>query len=217
MMAAQLRAFEEKFGRPPGPDDPVFFDPDADEPRPVSLASFEAAGTAMLEAAGVSGAWIYASQHNDGLLPLPDGTFRTEADRRDWEDAIARYRRAHPDEPFDNDLDLQNFAAAAALTSLALAARDQECGAALAAQLRQRKPTGDSDTSVVRSFLAAAGPLVDGARSDPTASAAAVELARAWSGADLAGRVSAQSTRDSSDLDADVRLAYAVAGLDHIR
>jgi HEPN domain-containing protein len=28
--------FREKFGRDPGPDDPVFFDPDANEPRPMS-------------------------------------------------------------------------------------------------------------------------------------------------------------------------------------
>src|SRR5688500_13083409 len=28
-----LRAFREKFGRDPGPDDPMFFDPDADDPR----------------------------------------------------------------------------------------------------------------------------------------------------------------------------------------
>jgi hypothetical protein len=31
----QFRRFEEKFGRPPGPDDPLFFDPSADEPRPT--------------------------------------------------------------------------------------------------------------------------------------------------------------------------------------
>ena len=31
----QFRRFEEKFGRPPGQDDPIFFDPAADEPRPM--------------------------------------------------------------------------------------------------------------------------------------------------------------------------------------
>jgi hypothetical protein len=30
----QLAAFEEKFGRPPGPDEPIFFDPAADTPQP---------------------------------------------------------------------------------------------------------------------------------------------------------------------------------------
>jgi hypothetical protein len=32
----QARSFREKFGRDMGPDDPVFFDPDADEPLPLS-------------------------------------------------------------------------------------------------------------------------------------------------------------------------------------
>ena len=32
----QLESFEEKFGREAGPDDPLFFDPDYDEPRPLT-------------------------------------------------------------------------------------------------------------------------------------------------------------------------------------
>jgi hypothetical protein len=31
----QRRAFIDKFGREPGPDDPVFFDPDKDVPSPI--------------------------------------------------------------------------------------------------------------------------------------------------------------------------------------
>jgi hypothetical protein len=89
----------------------------------------------------------------------------------------------------------RKFSAAAALSSLALAARDKEYGAVLAAKLRQRTSAGDSDAVVVREFLASARPLVDIAGSDPETSAAAIELARAWSGADLATRVSAQRTQ----------------------
>ncbi len=32
----QLDAFREKFGRDPNDDDPIFFDPDADDPVPLS-------------------------------------------------------------------------------------------------------------------------------------------------------------------------------------
>ena len=32
----QLESFKEKFGREPGPDDPLFFDPDCDVPIPLS-------------------------------------------------------------------------------------------------------------------------------------------------------------------------------------
>ena len=62
-LEAQCRRFEEKFGRPPGPDDPLFFDPGADHPQPVSLPGLETATVGMLEAAGISPAWIYAYQH----------------------------------------------------------------------------------------------------------------------------------------------------------
>jgi len=34
MMHRQAERFRAKFGRDPGPDDPVFFDPSTDEPRP---------------------------------------------------------------------------------------------------------------------------------------------------------------------------------------
>jgi hypothetical protein len=32
----QLKSFKEKFGREAGPDDPLFFDPDYDEPTPLT-------------------------------------------------------------------------------------------------------------------------------------------------------------------------------------
>jgi hypothetical protein len=38
----QRKAFIEKFGRGPGPDDPVFFDPDKDVPTPMDPARFDA-------------------------------------------------------------------------------------------------------------------------------------------------------------------------------
>jgi hypothetical protein len=34
MMERQAERFRTKFGRDPGPEDPIFFNPDADEPRP---------------------------------------------------------------------------------------------------------------------------------------------------------------------------------------
>ena len=37
----QRQAFIKNFGREPGPDDPIFFDPDADTPRPVDMDAYE--------------------------------------------------------------------------------------------------------------------------------------------------------------------------------
>ena len=38
----QRKAFIEKFGREPGPDDPAFFEPDKDLPTPIDPARFDA-------------------------------------------------------------------------------------------------------------------------------------------------------------------------------
>lgn len=106
---AQYRRFERKFGRPPGPDDPIFFDPDSDEPAPLSLLDAERESTGMLEAAGVHPAWIYANQHTGGLLPRPDGTFADPANTRDWDQAIERYLRTHPGESVDHDAEAAKY------------------------------------------------------------------------------------------------------------
>ena len=37
-ITGQLKSFKEKFGREPGPDDPLFFDPDYDVPTPLTEA-----------------------------------------------------------------------------------------------------------------------------------------------------------------------------------
>jgi hypothetical protein len=58
----QEQRFIEKFGHPPGPTDPVFFDPHADEPQ--SMID-EAVDHYLLEAmrkAGIHPALIYAYQ-----------------------------------------------------------------------------------------------------------------------------------------------------------
>jgi hypothetical protein len=39
----QRAAFVEKFGREPGPNDPVFFDPDADTPQPFPCEKYHVA------------------------------------------------------------------------------------------------------------------------------------------------------------------------------
>ena len=48
----QIGLFREKFGREPGPDDPVFFDPDADVPTPADMDKVE---TEIIQAARKAG------------------------------------------------------------------------------------------------------------------------------------------------------------------
>ena len=49
----QRKAFIEKFGREPGPDDPVFFDPDKDVPTPIDLARMDADLEKAIRDAGI--------------------------------------------------------------------------------------------------------------------------------------------------------------------
>jgi len=68
----QTAAFRRKFGRDMGPDDPFFFDPDADTPRFRSPSDADYAidwiARLMVEA-HVDPAAIYAFKRTGGLIP----------------------------------------------------------------------------------------------------------------------------------------------------
>jgi len=53
LLDRQRELFIEKFGREPGPDDPVWFDPDEDEPTPFDRAKLERAFRGAAERAGL--------------------------------------------------------------------------------------------------------------------------------------------------------------------
>ena len=213
-LQAQVRRFEEKFGRPPGPGDPLFFDPDADEPQPFSLLGVENETVAMLEAAGISAAWIYAHQHTDGLLPRPDGTFNSESDRAEWQEAVDRYVKLHqPDEPVDHEAETRKLQNVLIGMTLTMAADDPEYAASLAARLAVPGAGEDSEAAVLRTYLRAwEDDLTSQLRSDTATENAACEYARAWAGADLAESVrnAARAPAGAVIVDA-VLLAIAVA------
>ena len=52
LMEEQVTAFREKFGRDPAPEDPLIFDPDADEPQPLPKESVDRV-FALMEEAGL--------------------------------------------------------------------------------------------------------------------------------------------------------------------
>ena len=52
----QRKAFIEKFGREPGPEDPVFFDPDKDTPTPIDPGRMEADLEKALRDSGIDSA-----------------------------------------------------------------------------------------------------------------------------------------------------------------
>ena len=53
LLERQREAFRAKFGRDPGSEDPVFFDPKADDPRPLNDESLVATVVDAIRAAGM--------------------------------------------------------------------------------------------------------------------------------------------------------------------
>jgi hypothetical protein len=70
VLKGQREAFEEKFGRPPGPEDPLFFDPTADTPQPIPPEKI-AALEAMMAEHGMDQEWFLrrqAEREEEGAL-----------------------------------------------------------------------------------------------------------------------------------------------------
>lgn len=90
----QTAAFRQKFGREMGPDDPFFFDPDADTPqfRGPEDAEYAIGFLARLMAeGGGEAAAIYAFKRTGGLFP--SCTMPLDAhDLLEWNAAVYEYR-----------------------------------------------------------------------------------------------------------------------------
>jgi len=92
MLQQQLQAFREKFGREPGPDDPIFFDPDADTPQPFRLEKFLEKSTEAMVAAGTRPEIIFAHRKTGGLIVTEENQEKLSAeDIAEWEAAIDEY------------------------------------------------------------------------------------------------------------------------------
>ncbi|HEY7084536.1 MAG TPA: hypothetical protein VH519_06940 [Hyphomicrobiaceae bacterium] len=88
----QRQRFREKFGRDPGPSDPVFFEPDATEPVPMSAVKVEAETIEAMRKAGTPPQFIYAYKRTGGLLLMENMREHWPPDRvKEWDDAIDQY------------------------------------------------------------------------------------------------------------------------------
>ncbi len=97
---AQLESFRKKFGRDPGPSDPLLFDPDSDIPKPVDPEKVRLEMVELMSKAGLDPEFIYAYSKT-GLMPSDENKhLLSEEDWVEWEAAITEYReklrgRAH--------------------------------------------------------------------------------------------------------------------------
>lgn len=92
----QLARFREKFGREPAPGDPVLFDPDAGEPRPMDPAALETAMVEAMEQAGIDPAKIYAFRRTGRIVTEDNVRVLSQQDLDEWQAAIEEYERRAP-------------------------------------------------------------------------------------------------------------------------
>jgi hypothetical protein len=90
-VAAQLKAFQRKFGREPGPDDPVFFDPNASSPQPLSGFEIDRQIVILMEAAGIPPELIYAFKRTGLLVAEESYATLPEAERRAYIEALEEF------------------------------------------------------------------------------------------------------------------------------
>ena len=86
-------AFIRKFGRPPGRDDPVYFDPDADIPRPMPLDRTHRETRKLFIASGAPPEIIYAFEKAGRIVTEQNKRFLTQAELLEWDEAVRELRR----------------------------------------------------------------------------------------------------------------------------
>jgi hypothetical protein len=96
IITEQKRLFREKFGREPGPKDPLFFDPDAATPQFLSEERQDKLWKSLLQAAGDSGidpALVYAMNKTGRIVTHHNVKFLTDAELQEWNDAVDEYHQ----------------------------------------------------------------------------------------------------------------------------
>jgi hypothetical protein len=87
----QREAFIEKFGREPGPDDPVFFDPDYDTPVALSEKKLRAHALEAMRAAEIPPYLVYAYAKTGFIVNELRYKQMSSADRAEYNAAIEEY------------------------------------------------------------------------------------------------------------------------------
>jgi hypothetical protein len=93
-----LYRFREKFGRDPGPDDPIFFDPHSDQPLPLGQEAltemWERLADAMVCQGEITPETAYAIKKTGLLVTEQTKDLLRDAELHEWNDALEEYRNA---------------------------------------------------------------------------------------------------------------------------
>jgi hypothetical protein len=92
LLEEQRQKFIKKYGREPGPNDPVFFD--MPHPEQVEHLTVEA-----MKAAGLDPAIIYAYEKTGRLVTEDNQQLLSDADLAEWDAAIEEYEMKHRKPP----------------------------------------------------------------------------------------------------------------------
>jgi hypothetical protein len=93
LLDRQRERFRWRFGRDPGPNDPIFFDPysPGSDPVPITVERIDQEIRRAFVAAGTPPELVYASEKT-GFFPTEEGYRRmSPEDRTEWDAAIEEY------------------------------------------------------------------------------------------------------------------------------
>jgi len=212
---AARRRFREKFGRLPGPTDPLFFDPDSDEPQMISVDDFDDPMIDMLEAAGISSAWLYAYERTGGLLPRYDGSFASEWDRSEWNKVIAEYRTEHdPGAKLDHEAETAKLRAILVYSSLSTMSIDPEHSVSVNSRLTDGRSV-DDEIAVLQAYLRQnQDSYIQRLGANQEVLRKAQTYARMWAGPYLAAALREASAGNRKNLSDPALLAAALAAFE---
>lgn len=97
VLRKQEERFIKKFGRPPGPEDPIFFDEDAATPMPMNMRGYREAVVEAMKVAGVPDELIYAYNKTGLMLTEEARNLMPDADVEEFEAAVEEFRLLFPD------------------------------------------------------------------------------------------------------------------------
>jgi hypothetical protein len=93
----RLCRFREKFGREPSPNDPIFFDPDSDQPVPLPREAlnemWNRLADAMLCQGEMTAEDAYAMKKTGYLVTEQTKHLLSDTQRAEWNDAVEEYGR----------------------------------------------------------------------------------------------------------------------------
>ena len=91
----QLDAFRKKFGREPGPEDPIFFDPDAETPQEYPEHKFQRDWNELMDEATRSGAirpeLAYAAKKTGFIVTEANKEKLSKQQLEEWDNAVQEY------------------------------------------------------------------------------------------------------------------------------